>query len=253
MGFVDAFPGGRIPVLAPMKWKADGWPVLQITGNTWGVSYPYPVAPHPLKPHTGIDTFSGPALGPEWEWNHNPDNTRWSLNGGLRLQTATVTDDLYGARNTLTHRILGPQSTATIMLDFSRMKDGDRTGLALLRDSSAWIGVKRDGGSFRVVMENNLTMDKNWRTSSAGTEVAKASILGGRIWLRASADIRPGANLSGQFSYSIDGNTFQSIGTPFVMNNDWRFFMGYRYGIFNYATQALGGEAQISSFTMTTP
>jgi beta-xylosidase len=96
--------------------------------DSWGISYPYPVAPHPLKPHTGVDTFSDSALGPEWEWNHNPDNTRWTLNDGLRLQTATVTNDLYLARNTVNHRIPGPQSTATIALDFSRMKDNDRAG-----------------------------------------------------------------------------------------------------------------------------
>ncbi len=49
MAFIDAYPGGRIPVLAPLKWDADGWPVLQITGNAWGVSYPYPLPQHPLK------------------------------------------------------------------------------------------------------------------------------------------------------------------------------------------------------------
>ena len=56
-------------------------------------------------------------------------------NNGLRLQTATVTNDLYTARNTLTHRIQGPTSTATIELDYSAMANGDRAGLAMLRDS----------------------------------------------------------------------------------------------------------------------
>lgn len=65
-------------------------------------------------------------------------------------------------------------------------------------------------------------MEKNWRTSSTGTGVASAPISGGKIWLRVTVDIRRGAELS----YSIDGYTFQSIGTPFVMNNEWRFFMG---------------------------
>ena len=41
---------------------------------------------------------------------------------GLNLRTATVTNDLYSARNTLTHRIQGPTSTATIELDYSAMK-----------------------------------------------------------------------------------------------------------------------------------
>ena len=29
--------------------------------------------------------------------------------------------------------------------------------------------------------------------------------------------------------------------------------MGYRYGIFNYATKQLGGEVKVASFTMATP
>ncbi len=100
-----------MPVMAPMKWDADGWPTVQLTTNSRDVSYSLPRilgTPHALKPLTGVDRFEGTELGPEWEWNHNPDNTRWSLNKGLILKTATVTDDLCSARNTLTHRILGP-------------------------------------------------------------------------------------------------------------------------------------------------
>jgi len=256
MGFTDAYPGGRIPILAPIKWGLDGWPVLQLTGNAWDVGYPYPripSPPHVTKPLTGTDAFEGTGLGPEWEWNHNPDNTKWSLDGGLNLHTATVTNDLYSARNTLTHRILGPTSTATIVLDYSRMKDGDRAGLALLRDSSAWVGIKREAGSLNVVMENNLTMDKHWQTVNTGTEIASAPISGGKIWLRVCADIRPGAKRTGNFSYSTDGATFKPIGASFVLNTEWMFFMGYRYGIFNYATQSLGGIVSVSSFTMTSP
>jgi beta-xylosidase len=253
MAFIDVYPGGRVPVLAPLKWKADGWPVLRMTDNAWGASYPYPLPPHPMKPLTGTDHFRGTSLGPEWEWNHNPDNAMWSVGNGLRLKTPTVTEDLYRARNTLTHRILGPESTASIALDYSAMKDGDRAGLALLRDSSAWVGIKRDRGTFSVVMEDNLTMDRKWQTISTGTEVAGYSVSGGRIWLRASADIRPGEDRTGKFFYSTDGRTFKPIGTPLVLDTDWQFFMGYRYAIFNYATQSLGGEVSVSSFTMTTP
>jgi hypothetical protein len=75
----------------------------------------------------------------------------------------------------------------------------------------------------------------------------------GRIWLRASADIRPGEGRTAKFSYSTDGRTFTPIGTPFVLNNHWQFFMGYRYAIFNYAMQSLGSEVNVSSFTVTTP
>ncbi|GAA2327892.1 glycoside hydrolase 43 family protein [Streptomyces cuspidosporus] len=253
MAFVDSYPGGRIPVLAPITWTSDGWPVLQLVNGAWGASYPSPLPTRQVAPMTGVDTFDGTTLKPKWEWNHNPDNSKWSVDNGLTLRTATVTNDLYWARNTLTHRIQGPTSTATVQLDHSTMRDGDRAGLALLRDSSAWIGLKRDGGATRVVMVNGLTMDGNWNTTGTGTEAASANVSGGRIWLRANADIRPGAPRSATFSYSTDGTNFIRLGPAFTMGNDWRFFMGYRFAIFNYATQALGGSVRVTRFELATP
>ena len=245
MAFVDAYPGGRVPVLAPITWTSDGWPVVQLVNGAWGTSYPNPAVPLPspqVTPLTVVDTFDGTALKPKWEWNHNPDNSKWSVNNGLTLRTATVTGDLYWARNTLTHRIQGPTSTATIQLDCSTMRDGDRAGLALLRDSSAWIGIKRDGGATRVVMVNGLTMDSNWNTTGTGTEAASTNISGDRIWLRANADIRPDAARPGTFSYSTDGTNFIRLGPQFTMGNDWRFFMGYRYAIFNGCRSSEGAS-----------
>ncbi|MGW4464997.1 RICIN domain-containing protein [Micromonospora sp. NPDC004704] len=256
MAFVDAYPGGRMPALAPITWTGDGWPVVQTVNGAWGSSYPAPNLPAPprvVKPLTGTDTFAGTTLGPQWEWNHNPDNTKWSVNDGLRLQTATVTGDLYAARNTLTHRIQGPSSTATIELDYSTMRDGDRAGLAVLRNSSAWIGVRRNNGTTRLVMQNGLTMDSNWNTTSTGTEVAGAAVSGGRIWLRANADIRPGAGRQASFSYSTDGVTFTSLGNSLTLANNWQFFMGYRFAMFNHATQSLGGAVTVRRFSLTTP
>ncbi|MFJ8713604.1 glycoside hydrolase 43 family protein [Streptomyces violaceus] len=256
LAFVDAYPGGRMPALAPVTWTSDGWPVVQLVNGAWGTSYPLPAVPTPprqVTPMVGVDTFDGTALKPRWEWNHNPDNTKWSVGSGLTLRTATVTNDLYWARNTLTHRIQGPTSTATVELDFSAMRDGDRAGLALLRDSSAWIGVKREGGATRVVMVNGLTMDGNWNTTGTGTEVASAAVSGSRVRLRAAADIRPGGARPGTFSYSLDGINFIRLGPAFSMGNDWRFFMGYRFALFNHATQALGGAVRVTRFELSTP
>ncbi|MET9230193.1 family 43 glycosylhydrolase [Lentzea sp. NPDC003310] len=254
MAFVDAYPGGRVPVLAPITWTSDGWPRITTVNGGWGVNYPTPNLPQrPVKPMTGVDTFDGTALKPQWEWNHNPDTTRYSVNNGLRLSTATVTNDLYNARNTLTHRIQGPTSTGTVTLDLTSMRDGDRTGLAMLRDSSAWIGVKRDNGRNRVVMVNGLTMDSNWNTTGTGTEVASADLTGTRIWLHANADIRPGSGRQARFSYSTDGVNFTSLGTGFTLKNEWQFFMGYRFGVFNHATQALGGSVTVQRFELTAP
>jgi beta-xylosidase len=257
LGFIDAYPGGRVPALAPITWNDDGWPVLEVVNGRWGAEYPYPDVPKPprnIPPRTGVDRFEGEKLRHDWEWNHNPDNSKWSLGpDGLTLETATVTTDLYKARNTLTRRILGPTSTATVEFDISAMKDGDRAGLALLRNSSAWIGVKKSGTTTTIVMTNGITMDGSWNTTSTGSEAATAPLSGDKIWLRVAADIRPGANSKGKFSYSTDGVSFTPLGPDFTMNNQWQFFMGYRYAIFNYATASTGGKITVRSFEVAAP
>jgi len=255
MAFTDAYPGGRMPTMAPITWSGDGWPVLQTVNGRWGTSYPRPNLPwHPLAPMIGADTFTGSTLGAQYEWNHNPDLSKVSVGNGLKLSTATVTTDLYNARNTLTRRIQGPTSTATITLDYTGMANGDRAGLAMLRDQSAWIGIRKDNGATRVSMTNGLTMATGtWATTGTGTEAAGAAVGGGTIWLRVSANIQPGSGRTATFSYSTDGTTFTALGPAFTLNNDWQFFMGYRFGVFNYATSALGGSVTVGQFSVTTP
>ncbi len=256
MAFNDSFPGGRLPVMAPMTW-ADGWPSVTLVDGKWGGTYPFPDLPcgsNRVKPPAKKEAFAEETLGHEWEWNHNPDNTKWSSGAGLTLQTATVTDDLYAARNTLTRRIEGPVSIATIELDHGKMQNGDVAGLAALRDMSAWIGVKKANGATRVVMTNGVNMNTSWTTTSTGTEVAGADVSGDKLWLRVEANVRTDAGgAQARFSYSTDGNRFTSLGNTLNMNKDWQYFLGYRFGIFNYATQSLGGSVNVASFEVTRP
>ena len=259
---MDSYPGGRIPVAAPLSWTSDGWPQLVKDGSAWGKTYPIPVQTSKSVPSpVGTDNFAGNSLSHEWEWNHNPDNTKWKLlegTGGLLLQTATVTNDLFTARNTLTHRIIGPKSSGTFKIDISGMKDGDRAGAALFRDIAAYIGVYKDSNSAKIVMVNNLSLDSKWVTNSTGTVAASGPTLATEttvIWLRVQADITPAfsgttAKRTTTFWYSTDGGKFTQLGQAFPMTNSYTFFTGYRYGVFNHATKALGGEINVKSFTM---
>ncbi|HEU5073209.1 MAG TPA: glycoside hydrolase 43 family protein [Polyangiaceae bacterium] len=251
IGFNDSYPAGRIPVMIPMTWGDDGWPSVNLVDGEFGGSYPFPDLPcgsNKVKAWNPKDTFDDAELAPEWEWNHNPDDSKWSVGDGLVLQTATVTDDLYSVRNMLTRRIEGPASFATIELDFSAMQDGDVAGIAAFRDRSAWIGVKKTNAGARVVMTNGVDMNTSWETTSTGSEVAGADISGTKIWLRVEADVRSSGGGTATFSYSMDGSQFESLGNTLTMNKDWQFFMGYRFGIFNYATEALGGSVKVLSF-----
>ncbi|KAL2866111.1 glycosyl hydrolase [Aspergillus lucknowensis] len=232
-----------------MGFDSDGWPVITTVNSGWGSNYPFPLPESPVNPTTGTDKFPGTKLGPAWEWNHNPDTSAFSVDDGLTLSAGTVTDDIYSARNTLTRRIHGPEGSETLELDFSGMADGDRAGLALLRDQSAYVGIARDGDSFAVNYVDGITMDTNWETTSPGTVGASEGIqLNGTVWLRIVADIAPGGSNAATFHYSTDGSTFAQIGGSFTMSTDWHFFIGYRYGIFEFATQALGGSVKVVSF-----
>lgn len=261
MAFLDSYPGGRIPVLAPLSWSSDGWPTVERVNNEWGKSYPMPVqTSKTVPPPTGLDSFTGTSLSHEWEWNHNPDTSKFSLvggSGGLRLRSATVTGDLFTARNTLTHRILGAKSSGTFRIDISKMADGDRAGAVLFRDVAGYIGVHKEGSAAKLVMVNNLNLNTDWTTKSTGTVAATGPTLAASttdLYLRIQADITPafGTNTARQatFWYSTDGKTFTQLGGGFGLTNTWQFFTGYRFGVFNFATKALGGEITAKSFEL---
>ncbi|KAI1867666.1 hypothetical protein JX265_007468 [Neoarthrinium moseri] len=260
IAFLDSYPGGRIPVMAPITWDAEGWPQITLNGTgAWGLSYDMPVSTSKTVPGpTGKDSFTGSALSAQWEWNHNPDTSKFSLaggDGGLILKTATVTDDLFTARNTLTHRILGPKSEAVFEFDISKMADGDRAGAALFRDWSAYIGVHKEGNTATLVYVNDVTLNDDWTTKSKGTVAATGPTLtASTVYLRIVADITPALNLNpvreGVFSYSLDGQNWTQLGGSFLLRNSYTFFMGYRFAAFNFATKALGGQATLRSFSM---
>jgi hypothetical protein len=54
-------------------------------------------------------------------------------------------------------------------------------------------------------------------------------------------------------SYGTDGGTFTKLGPALTLNNARQFFMGHRFGIFNHATQALGGATTGNRFGLTAP
>ena len=273
MGFLDAYPNGRIPVLAPITWDEEGWPnVVTDENGGWGQSYPVPAIETdktvtPIGPLT--DSFDGETLHPEWEWNHNPDNSAWSLAAeGLTLSTATVTTDLYAARNTLTHRIIGPKSSGTFRINVGDLTAGDIAGAAILRDDSAYIGARKEtNGSVTLIHVHGITMeegDDGWQTVSEGSVVASATeglgdVASGEkdLWLRIVANVTPTFGLpaedgrnTAQLQYSVDGETFQQLGPDFQIHNRWQFFMSPRFAVFNFATEQLNGSLHVKGFDL---
>ena len=72
------------------------------------------------------------------------------------------------------------------------------------------------------------------------------------VWLRVRADFTQRADFA-EFDWSSDGKNWMPIGTRVPVRFDYtRFFMGTKFGLFAYATKALGGWVDIDSFDFTT-
>lgn len=107
----DNGPLGRMPWLEPVK-RTNGWPVI---GDNGKAHTAYQKAPDVGRIYRTTylptnDAFADYKLGKQWQWNHNADASCYSLferSGFLRLHTASVTDSLLKARNTLTRPHLG--------------------------------------------------------------------------------------------------------------------------------------------------
>ena len=253
--FQDRAGVGRVLTVMPCRW-IDGWPML---GDEEG-KVPARVRPlksgEPAKSIVCADDFSSEKLGLHWQWNHNPVDKAWSLTerpGYLRLKTARVVPNLYLAPNTLTQRMEGPKCTGSVALDLSKMKDGDIAGLAAFNDHSAVMAIKKVGKKLTLELSDQQVRltQREKKVEKVEVNVLESVDLNKnqqKIWLRIDANFIPRTDIA-TFSYSLDGKEWTKIGGDFRMGFDWqRFFMGTKFGIFNYATKKVGGYVDVDEF-----
>lgn len=247
---------GRTLNLSPITWK-DGWPYFGLPGNltrspkTWVK----PNTGHTEQPHAPYersDDFSDNNLKPIWQWNHCPDDTKWSLvkrKGYLRLNSLPA-NNFWQARNTLTQRAVGPKSTVTTEIDFLGLKEGDVAGLALLNLPYAWLGVVKTATGFEL---QQFDQTKGKITSITDIPVLKTDkkSRSATLWLQVNCDFDTD---KASFSYSADGTNFRKIGDEFIMVYQLKTFQGVRFSLFNFNTMGvIGGSADFNSFEVYEP
>ena len=237
MLFQDHEAVGRVPVLVPCRW-VDGWPML---GDAEGkVPHTMPIPVQGVAPKGAMvvsDDFSSPTLGLTWQWNHNPDNRLWSLTerpGFMRLKTGKVVASIFEARNTLSQRTEGPRSRGTVKLDISAMRQGDCAGLAIYCSEPGTLTIRREEAATTLSMTDR------------GEVVDAVTLHADCVWLRAECDF---VTDKARFLFSCDGESWQPLGGEFRMIYNLVHFMGNRFAIFNYATEAAGGWVDVDSFT----
>jgi beta-xylosidase len=153
-----------------------------------------------------------------------------------------VDEHFVATRNTLTQRTIGPECSGATAVDVSSLKDGDFAGLALLQRQYGLVGVKSEGGTNVVIMVS--------AQSNSPAEVERVPLNQKKVFLKADCDFKNRADKA-RFFYSLDGKSWTAIGSELKMNYTLPHFMGYRFGLFNYATKTVGGHADFDFFRIT--
>lgn len=257
--FQDHGSVGRVPALVPVTWEND-WPIMGVNGKapiTFTVDGDF-TGTHLAKDDSFSYTSNKLAL--EWQWNHNPDNTAWSVTerkGWLRLTNKTIAKSIINARNTLTQRTEGPSCSSVIKLDASGMKVGDYAGLSAFQFKYGNVGVYvADNGTKKIYMAENGGYGDNDILNSYDKIVEEVNLNGNEIYLKVDfhfndvkSDLSASNNIDkANFYYSYDGKNWTKIGSELSMVYDLKMFTGYRSGIYSYATKNTGGYADIDFF-----
>jgi len=258
----DHGSAGRMVALVPITWD-NGFPLIGLPGNlrkapnTW------------IKPNTGYtqdpkpsfihnDNFDNGKLNPEWQWNHVPDDSKWSLTekpGVLRLYSLPA-DNFYSARNSICQRPPAPESIMTVELDTSGMVAGDTAGLALLSSPYAWIGVVKSADGMTLQMYNSPRRGRGFGRREVAPAPANPPVISPdtppeHLWLRVHCNFDTDEAI---FSWSADGKAFTPLGNPFTMTFQLITFQGVRPSLFNYNTSGQpGGYADFDNYTVEEP
>lgn len=259
--FQDRGALGRAPVIMPMSFDEEGWPVLGIHGRV-----PQFISPagqgsgRPLAPLNGSDGFlyvpdkdGRVSLAPFWQFSHNPDNALWSVTerpGALRLTTGCISPNLILARNTLTQRCVGPKSAAWVTLDGTGLQEGDYAGICALQGCYGAIALTKRNGAYRLIMmgrpADNQTIFGDFDYERLPVEYACAASPGPVATLRCDVDFSREPDAA-SFAF-LDGNAWQALGICQPLRFKMDLFTGCRFGIFFYSTLQSGGTADFMEF-----
>jgi beta-xylosidase len=262
-GFVmlDAGAIGRVTNISPVFWQ-DGWPVWGTPDAPGRVpaTAAKPILGKPFVEPPSSDDFGEPTLGRQWQWNHNPDDSRWSLSqrpGYLRLK-ATTADQFWTARNTLLQKGQAPRSRGVAKLDVRGLAVGDACGLGSFGKFSSQLVVTRtaDGAGALSTRLIESTREGSKVTPRGETRTIPLADL----WLSVEMDFTTDKTALG---YSLDGKTWTAMPGDFPLAFDWQTgtFQGQQFGLFCYNPQGgpqgrpKGGEGRldVDSFTLSKP
>jgi len=247
--FQDRGAYGRIVHLQPMRWRADGWPIIGDAAerDTTGTPVSGGVIPRisvrggnvraTPEAMQATDEFSSRILGMQWQWQANPrgdwyatDSKRGVLQLNAQPLSATARN-LWGAPNLLLQKFNGESFDVTSRFSASNANVGETFGFVVFGLDYAWVGVRRAAGNrdgWQLVTARVRDADRGYAESVDVLAALETPDVVVQLRVRAGAVCH--------FAYSVGGAPFVEIATPFTAREGkW---VGAKFGMFAVAEPA---------------
>ncbi len=218
--FQDAGSYGRIVHLQPMIWK-DGWPAMGTDADGDGTGEPVLSwkkpqvnGVFPRRTPADSDEFDADTLGLQWQWQANP-NPVWSakIRGTdyLRLFAIPLPSpeaNFWQVPNLLLQKFPAPSFTASAKVRLIPEQQVVRGGLVVFGDDYSALELAGKERSLVLRLVVCMQAEQGGREGLA----AEIPLQTDTVFLRVQVTA---PNALCQFSYSLDGKEFVSVGRPF--------------------------------------
>jgi len=221
---------GRETFLAPVRWDANAWPVVNGNG-TISTDMRCPTLPQVEMPSDPVreefnflrrdaphSSYASIGLPMGWHSIGNPDFQRYSLldrKGWLRLTPCSETIDSPKSPTMLLRRQTQRTFSATTLLDASRLQDGVEAGI------TAYAAPLNHYDVVACLRDGNIVIRGNIRIGELAHSAGEIVLKGSKVYLRIHSD--------GAYYYmqaSGDGKAFETLAK-----------MDFRY----LSTEVIGG------------
>ncbi len=257
--FQDHGALGRIPVLVPVSFGADGMPVFgKMEGPSTGSGTPEMITVLDNNPgYRYAPLWSNDFTNPAWQWNHIPDKAAFKVEPcRYQIQTDKTVVNITQAANTYTQRTLGEQCAASVTLDASCINEGDFAGLAALEGEYGFIAVTRRSGKLYLVTAEHKISYTPWSMGVFDTDPpdikAELPLENAALELGLEFDLTKPVQQVRLMYRTGDGDAeksrFVQLGESVQLRYTLDQFVGVRFALFCYSTQKAGGRAVFTDF-----
>lgn len=276
--FQDYHSVGRIPVLVPLVWGDDGWPVFGNEGKSVPQVLPVPVPGHEKKSIVESDEFDNTPVRniydeakknteitagipadeleqrldsvEENEFGYNGSNLKlvwqWNHNPNNNLWSLTERDGYLRLKSGLISK-----NIRTARNTLTQRTYGPTSGAS----TAIEVSHMRDGDVAGLAAFQNQYSFVGIKMED-GAEQERVELTQDRVYLKVNCDYRENKKSSqtwrmkdeAYFYYSLDGENWTQLGDALKMSYDWPDFMGYRFGLFYYSTLTRGGYVDFDYF-----